>query len=54
MLYAYDDGTVSVDNLAGSAARGLSVESKVYDLDGTLLDDQTANGSRLASQGVRS
>ena len=52
VLYAHDNGTVTVDNLAGSPARGLSVEAKVYGLAGTLLDDQTANGISVDSQGV--
>lgn len=51
-LYAYDDGTVSVDNLGGGPRRGLSVESKVYDLSGSLLDDQRADGVNLDSQQV--
>jgi len=52
VLYAYDRGTVSVDNLAGWAEHGLSVEAKVYGVDGKLLDDQTANGISVDSQGV--
>jgi exo-1,4-beta-D-glucosaminidase len=52
VLYAYDDGTVSVDNLAGWAQHGLSVEAKVYGVDGKLLDDQTAHGVSVDSQGV--
>jgi exo-1,4-beta-D-glucosaminidase len=52
VLYTYDDGTVSVDNLAGWAQHGLSVEAKVYGVDGKLLDDQTANGISVNSQGV--
>src|SRR6185312_5044302 len=52
VLYTYDDGTVSVDNLTDWAQHGLSVESKVYGVDGNLLDDQTANGLSVASQGV--
>jgi exo-1,4-beta-D-glucosaminidase len=52
VLYAYDDGTVSVDNLADWAQHGLSVESKVYGADGKLLDDRTANGISVDSQGV--
>jgi len=52
VLYAYDDGTVSVDNLSNRAAHGLSAESKVYAVDGTLLDDQTANGISVDPQGV--
>ena len=52
VLYAYDTGTVSVDNLAGWPQQGLSVESKVYTVGGTLLDDQTANGISVGRQGV--
>jgi exo-1,4-beta-D-glucosaminidase len=52
VLYAYDTGSVSVDNLSARSARGLSVESKVYGVDGTVLDDQTANGVSVSSQGV--
>jgi exo-1,4-beta-D-glucosaminidase len=52
VLYTYDDGSVSVDNLSGQSAHGLSVESKVYAVNGTLLDDQTANGVSVDSQGV--
>jgi exo-1,4-beta-D-glucosaminidase len=52
VLYTYDDGTVSVDNLSRSAERGLSVEAKVYTAAGRLLDDQTASGVSVGSQGV--
>ena len=52
VLYTYDDGTVSVDNLAGGAQHGLSVESKVYRVDGTLIDDQTTTDISVESQGV--
>ena len=52
VLYTYDDGTVSVDNLSGQAAHGVSVEAKVYGIDGKLLDDQTAHGVSVPSQGV--
>jgi len=51
-LYTYDDGTVSVDNLTGRTQGGLSVESKVYSVGGQLLDDQTASGISVNSQGV--
>jgi exo-1,4-beta-D-glucosaminidase len=51
-LYALDNGTVTLDNLGGSSQSGLSVESKVYSLAGTVLDDQTASGITLASQQV--
>ncbi len=52
VLYAYDTGTVSVDNLTGWPQHGLSVESKVYSVGGRLLADQTANGISVDSQGV--
>jgi exo-1,4-beta-D-glucosaminidase len=52
VLYTYDDGTVSVDNLGNADEHGLSVESKVYSLGGKLLDDQTANGVSVGGQGV--
>jgi exo-1,4-beta-D-glucosaminidase len=53
-IYAYDTGGVSVDNLGGVAQSGLSVEAKVYDIAGHLLDDQTASGVSVNSQGVAS
>ena len=52
VLFAYDNNTVTVDNLSGASQAGLSVESKVYSLDGRLLDDQVANNITLPSQGV--
>jgi exo-1,4-beta-D-glucosaminidase len=52
VLFAYDNDTVAVDNLTNSAQTGLSVESKVYDLAGKLLDDRTANPITVAGQGV--
>ena len=52
-LYALDNGTVTLDNLGGATQTGLSVESKVYNLSGTVLDDQTAGGVSLASQQVK-
>jgi len=52
-LYALDNGTVTLDNLSNSSQSGLSVESKVYNLAGTVLDDQTASNITLASQQVR-
>ncbi len=51
-LYAYDDGTVAVDNLGPATQSGLSVQEKVYALDGTLLDQQQRSGITLPSQGV--
>jgi exo-1,4-beta-D-glucosaminidase len=51
-IYAYDDGTVSVDNLGSPRQTGLSLEAKVYALDGKLLYDHTASGISVAPQGV--
>jgi exo-1,4-beta-D-glucosaminidase len=51
-LYALDNGTVTLDNLSNTAQLGLSVESRVFSLGGTLLDDQTAGSITLASQQV--
>jgi exo-1,4-beta-D-glucosaminidase len=52
-LYSLDDGTVTLDNLGGGTQSGLSVQAKVYDTTGKLLDDQTASGISLRTQGVR-
>ncbi len=43
VLYAYDTGQVTIDNLTGTSQSGLSVESKVYGIDGKVLDDQTTS-----------
>jgi exo-1,4-beta-D-glucosaminidase len=51
-IYALDNGTVTLDNLGGAAQSGLSVESKVYNLAGSLLYDQQASNITLASQQV--
>jgi exo-1,4-beta-D-glucosaminidase len=51
-IYTYDDGTVSVSNFSGRRQHGLSVEAKVYSVDGKLLDDQTARKVTVAPQGV--
>jgi exo-1,4-beta-D-glucosaminidase len=51
-LYALDNGTVTLDNLSNTAQSGLSVESKVYNLAGTVLDDQTASNITLSGQQV--
>ncbi len=53
VLYGYDNGTVTVDNLSGTTQTGLSVESKVYSVGGTVLDDQTASNIALPAQGVQ-
>jgi exo-1,4-beta-D-glucosaminidase len=52
-IYALDNGTVTLDNLSNTTQSGLSVESKVYNLAGTVLDDQTVSNISLASQQVR-
>jgi exo-1,4-beta-D-glucosaminidase len=51
-LYALDNGTVTVDNLSGTAHSGVTVEAKVYNTAGTLLDDRTSATLTLASQRV--
>ncbi|MCU1682488.1 MAG: beta-mannosidase [Amycolatopsis sp.] len=52
-LYATDNNTVTLDNLGGTTQSGVSVEAKVYDTAGKVLDDQTASGLSLAKQQVR-
>jgi exo-1,4-beta-D-glucosaminidase len=52
-LYAYDTGTVDVDNLTGQAHADLSVQAKVFDTSGKLLDERSAFGSDVADQGVQ-
>ncbi len=52
-IYTQDDGTVTLDNVGGASRSGLSVESKVYSLDGRVLDDRTASGITLRPQQVR-
>jgi exo-1,4-beta-D-glucosaminidase len=52
VIYTYDGGTVSVDNLGAAQQSGLSVEAKVYSVGGQLLDDRTADGISVGSQGV--
>src|SRR5262249_2493256 len=51
-IYALDNGTVTLDNLGNTTQAGLSVEAKVYNLAGSVLDDQTASNISLASQQV--
>ena len=53
VLYAYGAGTVSVANLTGAAATGLSVQSRVFSVAGKLLDDKTASGVIVRSGKVR-
>jgi exo-1,4-beta-D-glucosaminidase len=51
-LFTLDNHTVSADNLSGTTQSGLTVESKVYNTSGTLLDDQTSGTLSLNSQQV--
>jgi exo-1,4-beta-D-glucosaminidase len=51
-LYAYDSGTVTLDNLTDRTQSDVSVEAKVYDVNGTLLDDRTAHGIMVRGEGV--
>jgi exo-1,4-beta-D-glucosaminidase len=51
-LYALDNGTVTLDNLTNTTQSGLTVESKVYNLAGTVTDDQTSPTEGLTSQEV--
>ena len=54
VLYAYDTGKVTIDNLTGASQHGLTVQSRVYNLAGQVLDNQTTKGSlTLAPQQVR-
>ncbi|UOX92472.1 beta-mannosidase [Amycolatopsis sp. FBCC-B4732] len=52
-LYGYDNGSVTLDNLGAATQSGLSVQARVLDTAGKVLDDQTASGLSLGSQGVR-
>jgi exo-1,4-beta-D-glucosaminidase len=59
VYYAYaapeaDPGnrTVAVSNLTGQTQSGLSVTAKTYDMRGTVLTTQKANGITMPSQGV--
>ncbi|MGN6793292.1 MAG: glycosyl hydrolase 2 galactose-binding domain-containing protein [Streptosporangiaceae bacterium] len=51
-ISALDTGKVTLDNLGNTAQSGLSVEAKVYNLAGTVLNDQTASSISLSSQQV--
>ncbi|MFD2474303.1 glycoside hydrolase family 2 protein [Amycolatopsis silviterrae] len=51
-LYTYDNGTVALSNLGAARQNGISVQAKVYDAAGKVLDDQTAPAVSLDSQGV--
>jgi len=51
-LYALDTGKVTLDNLTNTTQSGLSVEAKVYNLSGTVTNDQTVSNISLTSQQV--
>ena len=51
-IYALDTGKVTLDNLSNTTQSGLSVEAKVYNLAGSLLNDQTTSNISLSSQQV--
>jgi exo-1,4-beta-D-glucosaminidase len=51
-LYSLDNGTVTLDNLGATTESGLTVEAKVYNLAGTVTNDQTSAVETLASQQV--
>ena len=53
VLYGLGGNRVTVDNLGSAAQSGLSVQAKVYDLAGKVLDDQTVGGLSLGGQEVR-
>jgi exo-1,4-beta-D-glucosaminidase len=52
-LLAQDNNKVTLDNVTNQSQSGLSIESKVYNTAGSVLDDQTVNNVTLASQQVR-
>ncbi|WP_326948560.1 beta-mannosidase [Amycolatopsis sp. NBC_01307] len=52
-IYGYDNGSVTLDNLGAGTQNGLSVQARVLDTAGKVLDDQTASGLSLGSQGVK-
>ena len=52
-LFAIDNNTVTLDNLSGGTQANVSVEAKVYDTSGKVLDDQGVSGLSLAPQQVR-
>ncbi len=52
-LLAYDTHTVTLDNLTGWPQAGISVRSRVYSLDGALLDERSSSDVTLEPQQVR-
>ncbi len=53
VLYGYDNNTVTVDNVGKGTQSGLTVEAKVYDTAGKVLDDQTVTGVSVSSQSIK-
>ena len=51
-LYALDNGAVTLDNLSNTTQSGVTVEAKVYNLAGTVTNDQTSAAETLTSQQV--
>ncbi len=52
-LFAIDNNTVTLDNLSGDTQSNVSVEAKLYDTNGKVLDDQGVSGLSLTPQQVR-
>jgi exo-1,4-beta-D-glucosaminidase len=52
VFYAYDSGTVGIDNLTGDFQGGLSVDAAVRTLGGAVLDHQVVSGLEVVPQGV--
>ncbi len=52
-IYTLDAGNVTLDNLSGTTQSGITVESKVYDINGAVLDDKTSASLSLTSQQVK-
>jgi exo-1,4-beta-D-glucosaminidase len=51
-IYDLGTGTVTLDNLTNTTQAGLTVEAKVYNLSGTVTNDQTSGTISLAGQQV--
>jgi exo-1,4-beta-D-glucosaminidase len=51
-LFTLDGHSVTLDNLGPASRSGLTVESRIYNTAGTLLDDRTSGTITLASQQV--
>ncbi len=51
-VHALYNNTVTLDNLTNATQSGLSLQSKVYAMDGQLLDDQSVSPITLGAQAV--